>query len=386
MLLAHGALHLVGFDHEAGGDQLEEMAAAEAAIMERLGWRGQGLIEAATSGAEEEDDDDGDNEEDASSGGSASPAGKGPGSSGGTSSSGGSRNAGSSSASTSSSSNSSSGGRASQGQSSASGASSASSSSGSAKFRSSAPRLVAIDMDGTLLDSRSRVLPSSVEAIKAALARGVRVVLATGKARPAAIAACEAAGLAGDALLVSRRTPGVFLQGLAVHGRGGAQLSDAALPPAVVARALAWAADARVACAAFLGDACATLELTPELVELHERYYEPLARVAPGIDALLAGPPVRKLLFMADEARVAREVAPFWRSALGGGGGGGGDALAGAEAMQAVPSMLEVVPRGVNKWAGLGVLMGHLGVAPGDLMAIGDGGNDAGASGEGGVE
>ena len=47
-------------------------------------------------------------------------------------------------------------------------------------------------MDGTLLDSSSRVLQSSVDAIRAALARGVTVLLATGKARPAAIKAMQA--------------------------------------------------------------------------------------------------------------------------------------------------------------------------------------------------
>lgn len=57
------------------------------------------------------------------------------------------------------------------------------------------------------------MLPSSVAAIKAALARGVTVFLATGKARPAAIRAMEAVGLAGEGLVVSTRGPGVFLQG-----------------------------------------------------------------------------------------------------------------------------------------------------------------------------
>lgn len=207
-------------------------------------------------------------------------------------------------------------------------------------------------MDGTLLDSRSRILPSSAAAIRAALARGVRIVLATGKARPAAVAACDAAGLAGDGLLVSPRGPGVFLQGLAVHGTDGAQLSDAALPPGVVSAAFEWSRGSGVSCVAFLGDQCAALELTPELRELHTRYYEPLARVEPSVEALLAGPAVRKLLFMADEARIADEVLPYWARALGGVGGG---ALAGAEVMQAVPNMLEVVPSGVNKWAGLQV-------------------------------
>lgn len=100
------------------------------------------------------------------------------------------------------------------------------------------------------------------------------MILATGKARPAAIAACKLYGLegrcllevqgpcvprgsgveivaslttrylslsctslapcAGDNLLVSSRTPGLFLQGLAVHGSGGVQLSDAQLPLSVV--------------------------------------------------------------------------------------------------------------------------------------------------------
>jgi len=58
-------------------------------------------------------------------------------------------------------------------------------------------RLVALDMDGTLLDSRSRVLPSSAAALRATLAAGVTVMLATGKARPAAMAALAEVGLAG---------------------------------------------------------------------------------------------------------------------------------------------------------------------------------------------
>ena len=58
-------------------------------------------------------------------------------------------------------------------------------------------KLLALDMDGTLLDSRSKVLPSSVEALHAALSTGVKVCLATGKARPAALTAMERVGLAG---------------------------------------------------------------------------------------------------------------------------------------------------------------------------------------------
>ena len=50
-----------------------------------------------------------------------------------------------------------------------------------------------------------------------------------------------------------------------------------------------------VSCVAFLGDECSTLRLTPDLRELHETYYEPLARVERSLDALLRGPPVKKV-------------------------------------------------------------------------------------------
>lgn len=72
--------------------------------------------------------------------------------------------------------------------------------------------LVALDMDGTLLDSSSNITPESAEVIRAAASAGVQVILATGKARPAAIAAARKAKLEGDTLLVSHRKPGVFLQ------------------------------------------------------------------------------------------------------------------------------------------------------------------------------
>jgi hydroxymethylpyrimidine pyrophosphatase-like HAD family hydrolase len=73
-------------------------------------------------------------------------------------------------------------------------------------------RIVALDMDGTLLNSCSRVNQDVASVIKAACQSGLQVLLATGKARPAALAACRDAGLEGDGLLVSTRSPGVFLQ------------------------------------------------------------------------------------------------------------------------------------------------------------------------------
>lgn len=47
ILLLHGLLHLLGYDHEEGGEEAEEMTAAEARLLKELGWKGQGLIAAA---------------------------------------------------------------------------------------------------------------------------------------------------------------------------------------------------------------------------------------------------------------------------------------------------------------------------------------------------
>ena len=47
VLLVHGLLHLLGSDHETGDEDLQEMAAAERTLLDRLSWRGEGLITTA---------------------------------------------------------------------------------------------------------------------------------------------------------------------------------------------------------------------------------------------------------------------------------------------------------------------------------------------------
>jgi len=72
VLVVHGCLHLAGFDHEQGGAQLDDMAAAETEILAKLGWKGQGLIEAANDLAGDDGDEEGSGNDVASSGSSSS--------------------------------------------------------------------------------------------------------------------------------------------------------------------------------------------------------------------------------------------------------------------------------------------------------------------------
>jgi len=246
-------------------------------------------------------------------------------------------------------------------------------------------------MDGTLLDSRSQVLPSSVAAIKAALAAGVGVMLATGKARPAAMSAMQKVGLLGDGLVVGRNNPGLFLQGLAVHGFDGELIGGGCLTSDIVASAFQYSVSTGTPICGFLGDECVTIgSMTPEIEELHTRYYEPLAAVAPSVDAVLAAcssssflsagdqsssgnlktifpTKMRKLLFMTSPDIVSTVLKPYWETRL---------LETDVTTMQAVPEMLEIVPRGCNKFVGLQQLLRHAALPVDAVMAIGDGGND----------
>jgi hypothetical protein len=105
------------------------------------------------------------------------------------------------------------------------------------------------------------------------------------------------------------------------------------------------------------------------------RYYEPLAQEAPDLETLLSGPPVKKLLFMAPPEVVEGAVKPHWGAQLAG---------SGAEVLQAVPNMLEVVPAGVNKWAGLQV-RGGTGVGGRGMCGCGERAASAAGRGKGQV-
>lgn len=85
------------------------------------------------------------------------------------------------------------------------------------------------------------------------------------------------------------------------------------------------------------------------------------------LDQILAGPPVRKLLFMSAPEDVASSHRPHWEAFLS-------DNRI-ASLMQAVPDMLEIVPRGIHKGDGLRILQDHLGIPTEAVMAVGDGSN-----------
>lgn len=86
----------------------------------------------------------------------------------------------------------------------------------------------------------------------------------------------------------------------------------------------------------------------------------------PSVEHLLAAADIQKLIFLDTVDGVASSLRPYWSQATG-------DR---ADVVQAIPYMLEIVPRGTSKGSGVKLLLDHLGITAKEVMAIGDGEND----------
>lgn len=306
ILMVHGLLHLLGFDHEISEEAEVEMEREEEILLKSLDWKGKGLIKSACDAEtnsnlsfHQNNSDDRKKE-------------------------------------------------------------------GSLRFYKPKFRYIFCDMDGTLLNSKSQISSTTVNALREASSRGVKVVIATGKARPAVLDIFKMVDLAGKDGIVSEFSPGVFLQGLLVYGRQGQEIFRSNLDLNVCREACLYSLENKVPLIAFCEGRCLTLFHDPLVDSLHTIYHEPKAEVMPSVEHLLASSEIQKMIFLDTAEKVADTLRPYWSDATKGR----------ATVVQAVPDMLEIVPLGTSKGNGVKVLLDHLGVTAKEIMAIGDGEND----------
>eukprot|EP00262_Sarcandra_glabra_P013612 TRINITY_DN3818_c0_g2_i1.p1 TRINITY_DN3818_c0_g2~~TRINITY_DN3818_c0_g2_i1.p1 ORF type:complete len:588 (-),score=122.17 TRINITY_DN3818_c0_g2_i1:33-1796(-) len=309
ILVVHGLLHLLGFDHENSDEAEEEMEKEEELVLKSLGWKGKGLIQSAydavTDGKLKTENSDGEILKDRKQ-------------------------------------------------------------EGSLRFYKPKFSYIFCDMDGTLLNSKSQITSRTAEALREAISRGVKVVIATGKARPAVISVLKMVDLAGKDGVVSEFSPGVFLQGLLVYGRQGHEICRRNLDQNVCREAFMYSLEHNVPLVAFSQDRCLTLFDHPFVDSLHTIYHEPKAEVMPSVERLLAAADIQKLLFVDTAEGVTTALRPHWSEATKGRAG----------IVQALPNMLEIIPPGTSKGSGVRMLLDHFGTSPKEIMAIGDGEND----------
>ncbi|XP_031275164.1 endoribonuclease YBEY, chloroplastic-like isoform X2 [Pistacia vera] len=303
ILMVHGLLHLLGFDHEISEEAEAEMEKEEEFLLKSLGWKGKGLIQSAYDSETNvnlhiEHSDDRRKER-------------------------------------------------------------------SLRFYKPKFSYIFCDMDGTLLNSKSQISLTNAKALKEALSRGLKVVIATGKARPAVINALKKVDLAGRDGVISEFSPGVFLQGLLVYGRQGREIFRRNLDPDVCREACQYSWEHKIPVIAFSEGRCLTLFDHPLVDALHTIYHEAKAEVMPSIEHLLAAADIQVILLDTAEG-VSTTIRPYWSEATRGR----------ANVVQAVPDMLEIVPAGTSKGSGVRMLLDHLGISAKEIMAIGDGEND----------
>ncbi|KAF8085578.1 hypothetical protein N665_0663s0022 [Sinapis alba] len=255
VLVIHGMLHLLGFDHEISDEAEKEMEEEEELLLKSLGWKGKGLIQSAydiekTAKPQPEIADD---------------RKKGDG----------------------------------------------------LRFYRPKFSYIFCDMDGTLLNSKSQISEANAKALKEATLRGLKIVIATGKSRPGAIKILKMADLAGRDGIVSESSPGVFVQGLLVYGRQGKEVYRGNLDRDVCRETCLYSLEHGIPLIAFSQDRCLTLFDHPLVDSLHTTYNEPKAEIISSVDQLIAEADIQKVIFMDTTEGVSSVIRPYWSEATG---------------------------------------------------------------------
>lgn len=222
-------------------------------------------------------------------------------------------------------------------------------------------RLLALDIDGTLVGSDGVLRPRTVAAVEAAIAAGVRVALATGRMTSSALPFARQLGI---------REPIIGLQGAAIREmppdaseRRGRLLYHRPLDAATIREAVAWCRG--VGLAAHLNDLeTMYFDQADERMDAWSSWLPSRVRIVPDV-TVWARRPVSKVIAVGPPGLPAA-VAEAARTRFAGR----------AEPVVSHPEFLEFVAPGVSKGRAVRWLARRTGIALAATMAIGDQMND----------
>jgi Cof subfamily protein (haloacid dehalogenase superfamily) len=218
-------------------------------------------------------------------------------------------------------------------------------------------RLIALDVDGTLLDSNHALTARTAEAIKAAIAKDIHIVLATGKTRNSTTKLIDELGI---------RSPGIYLQGLAIYDEDGAIQHQWTLDPQLARQVITFAEDRGFTMVGFSEDRILVRADDPKMKIGFSNYHELAPEVVGPLQNILGSTPINKLIAMGEPKAIK---ALRWQLSAQIGGAG--------RLMQAgVPWMLEILPPGASKATALKQLLKDMKIKPENMMAAGDAEND----------
>ena len=214
--------------------------------------------------------------------------------------------------------------------------------------------MLAVDIDGTLIDKSLEITPANLAALREAMAAGVRVVLATGRMFRSALP---------YALQIGTSEPLIAYQGAVVRQPDGTLLRDWPLPPEAAGKAVSLARELDLHVNLYVDD-----EFYVERMDWAAELYASVAQVPPVIVSDLMEVAARgstKVVYVDQHERLAslegrlREVLePASRLTF------------------SMPEFLEVVDAGVSKAEALHFVCERYGIRREEVIAAGDGPND----------
>lgn len=220
-------------------------------------------------------------------------------------------------------------------------------------------KLIVLDVDHTLLNSQSELSERNERALKAAMEKGVQVMLATGKN----YGACK------DLIFkLGIKTPCIFAQGLMIHEPNGAIRHQQTMDTEVVRRIITFGEDRGFAFVLYSQGRMLARANNPYINELHTRFKEVPPEYVGSLTNALNSHAVNKLIAVSPgDVKKIRALRWQLEAQLN----GSARFMSGG-----VPHMLEILPPNASKGNALRALIKELKIQPSQVLAMGDAEND----------
>lgn len=216
-------------------------------------------------------------------------------------------------------------------------------------------KLIASDLDGTLVADLHTISPRTQAAIKAAQEKGVHVTIATGREYPVTEKFVKMLGLT---------TPTICFQGAVIYNPVTQQsLTSESLPLSLAHRLIALTRRDNLSLYFYLGNTAYTENNTPQSEVIFSGIGTPLVQVG-DLMQVVTQPPVKGIII--HPASETDAVMATLRADLNGQ----------VSVFRSLDVLIEVTSTQVSKGNALAKLAAHLGVDQSEVMAIGDQDND----------
>jgi Cof subfamily protein (haloacid dehalogenase superfamily) len=215
-------------------------------------------------------------------------------------------------------------------------------------------RLLAVDLDGTLISVDLRLDPRDVAAVRKAESAGVRVVACTGRPFPGALPWVRKLGM---------ESPLICYQGAQVRALDSEMLLDHGVPHDVAMEVIQFCRDRDLHVQAYRDDRLIVERDRPEAHE-YANHSGMSVNVVGDLDAAM-GPTTPKIVIVADTTVVERwlpEVRQRWAGRL--------------YVATSLPHYIEITSPDADKRQALEWLCARFGISHDETVAVGDGRND----------